>query len=555
VVNPQSSDSLTVANYYTEFRGIPACNVFYLPWPPDQGRTDINTFRQKILLPILQRAMDETRQCGRFDCVAFSTGYPWAVDLNPDLDFWEEKAEEVGKKLGRPKKSMAVGSLTAMTFLWQLVAGRNPGYLKLDSNHYASAWRREGDELLTHAFRSDVKWAPGGKQLASDQDDAGRRYLLCTALGVQAKHGNTPVEIARYLQQSAQADFTHPRGTIYFMKNSDVRSRVRHGSFPAAVKLLAEEGVLGRIMEGKIPRNRPDVQGLVAGTAGFDWRNSGSIIRPGAICEHLTSYGGVLDGRGQTKLTEFLRYGAAGASGTVTEPYAIGAKFPSPMAQVHYARGSTLAEAFYQSVPGPYQLLIVGDPLCRPWGDQPKITLPELSLEEPVSGRLELRPVVKFPEGGKLARLEFHVDGHYRGQFGPNEPIPLDTTLLPDGYHRLRLTAIAEGEQPAWGDQLFDITTRNHGRWVTVTSAPSGELPYEQPVKISVNALEAIGVAAMLNKRLVGRLSGSRGEIEIEPGRLGFGPIRLEVIALGPGGATTNAVAPPVRVVIQPPRG
>ena len=45
------------------------------------------------------------------------------------------------------------------------------------------------------------------------------------------------------------------------------------------------------------------------------------------------------------------------------------------MIQVHYARGCTLAEAFYQSVHGPYQLLIVGDPLCRPWADIPQVSV------------------------------------------------------------------------------------------------------------------------------------------------------------------------------------
>ena len=86
-------------------------------------------------------------------------------------------------------------------------------------------------------------------------------------------------------------------------------------------------------------------------------------------------------GASQTPLSEFLRYGAAGASGTVTEPYAIAEKFPHPMLQVHYARGCTLAEAFYQSVCGPYQLLIVGDPLCRPWANIPKVTVAGLPAD------------------------------------------------------------------------------------------------------------------------------------------------------------------------------
>ena len=48
-----------------------------------------------------------------------------------------------------------------------------------------------------------------------------------------------------------------------------------------------------------------------------------------------------------------------------TEPFAIQAKFPTAFIQAFYVEGCSLAEAFYQSVTGPYQLLIIGDPLCR----------------------------------------------------------------------------------------------------------------------------------------------------------------------------------------------
>jgi len=113
----------------------------------------------------------------------------------------------------------------------------------------------------------------------------------------------------------------------------------------------------------------------MVGKSDFNWPASGSTILPGAICEHLTSLGGVMvENGGQTPLSEFIRNGAAGASGTVTEPYAIQAKFPDPFLHVHYVKGCTLAEAFYQSVRGPYQLLIVGDPLCRPWARIPQVT-------------------------------------------------------------------------------------------------------------------------------------------------------------------------------------
>ena len=156
------------------------------------------------------------------------------------------------------------------------------------------------------------------------------------------------------------------------MDNSDIRARTRRPMFEPTVKRLQELGVRAEIVQGSLPQGRDDVMGLVAGSAGFDWPSSKSRILPGAICEHLTSFGGVmLENAGQTPLTEFLRHGAALSSGTVTEPYAIAAKFPLPFLHVYYAQGCSAAEAFYQSLSGPYQLLIVGDPLCAPWASRP----------------------------------------------------------------------------------------------------------------------------------------------------------------------------------------
>ena len=129
------------------------------------------------------------------------------------------------------------------------------------------------------------------------------------------------------------------------------------------------------VVAGPLPQGRRDVAGLTMGAADFDWAKSGNTILPGAICENLTSLGAVFTpSAGQTPLSAFVRAGAAGSSGTVIEPYALQAKFPHPAIHVHYARGATLAEAFYQAVQSPYQLLVVGDPLCRPWATIPQVT-------------------------------------------------------------------------------------------------------------------------------------------------------------------------------------
>ncbi len=136
--------------------------------------------------------------------------------------------------------------------------------------------------------------------------------------------GNSVREALDYLQRSVAADATNPRGTIYFMENSDVRSTTRQVGFRVDGQSAGGDG-------GRKARSSPAVSPRRKTTWRERWSDppvsiggkSGSTILPGAICEHLTSYGGIMtEGAGQTPLTEFLRYGAAGSSGTVVEPMA-----------------------------------------------------------------------------------------------------------------------------------------------------------------------------------------------------------------------------------------
>ena len=213
-------------------------------------------------------------------------------------------------------------------------------------------------------FGGALKFSANG----SVTDDEGESYLLSTVLGVTRGRGNSVEEVIANLRQSVAADASRPAGTVYLMTNADIRSTTRDGLFNSVAAELTALNVKSEIIKGSIPNQKLDVAGAVIGIATFDWAKSESKILPGAICEHLTSFGGVMRANsGQTPFTELIRHGAAGSSGTVAEPYAIAAKFPTAFIHVHYARGSTLAESFYQSVNGPYQLLIVGDPLCRPW--------------------------------------------------------------------------------------------------------------------------------------------------------------------------------------------
>jgi hypothetical protein len=558
VVNRNSPTSLTIANHYVRLRQIPAGNVLTLPWDPAAATTSVDTFRREILTAVLT-AIGKRRLTTQIDYVVYSSDFPWAVDLDSDLTRFLGPGGALDKStLGAPPwqfqppegQKAARGSITGLTYLWQPVMAGLPHYLGLNSNQYMRLASVEQRDAVSLGFRSTHAFGPHGEAL----DSGGRRYLLSMMLGVTAGRGNSLEEVLSYLRRSAAADGTHPRGTIYYVQNpaDPNRSKPRDSLFPAAVRRLKALGVAAEIVEGKVPIDQDDVQGVMMGTADFSWKASASTILPGAICEHFTSFGGVMrTGAGQTPLSEFLRYGAAGSSGTVVEPYNIPHKFPAPMIHVHYARGCTLAEAFYQSVSGPYQLLIVGDPLCRPWANIPRVTVEGVKPEAAVTGNLSLKPSAQFPGGSKVDHFEVFIDGWRRTTCGPGEALQSDTALLADGYHELRVVAVEAGLIQSQGRWIASITTANHGRKITASVSPTGTVRPGKPLVVTADSPGSTSIAVLHNSRLLGTIAGQRGQLEIDPAKLGSGPVQLRVVGLGQGGSTSYAWARPIELVVE----
>jgi hypothetical protein len=563
VVNPNSPDSLIIANNYIHLRHIPPGNVFYLPWAPKPEEILIDEFRTKILSPIIE-AIRARRLSAQIDYVIYSSDFPWRIYLESDINKFKEmpqltnrsiSAGRESQKIGLPPSAIFLnpqvakyGSLNGMTYLWQSVLKGTPDYFDLQSNRYTRMPSDEQKEMPTLCFRNSWEFGAKGELLES----GGNSYYLSAMLGVTFGRGNSVSEILQYLKRSASADGSHPQGTIYFVKNQDIRSVVRHDHFPEAVKELEKLGVSAQIIKGTVPLNKNDVQGVQMGCSDFNWEGSGSTILPGAICEHFTSYGGNLrTDTSQTPLSEFLRYGAAGSSGTVGEPTAIWAKFPLPMIQVHYARGCSLAEAFYQSVYAPYQLLIVGDPLCRPWANIPTIKVPGLKPNYIVKNTLTLSPTATTPSGKGIDHFELFVNGSRAAMCKPGGTLTLDTTLLPDGYHDLRVVAFEAGLIQSQGRVILPIITNNYGRKIEATVTAKGPIRSDNPLIIDVNSPGSISVSVLQNSRIVGRLSGDKGQIKIEAKDLGAGPVRLQAIGIGQGGPQSHVMALPIDVSVE----
>lgn len=108
----------------------------------------------------------------------------------------------------------------------------------------------------------------------------------------------------------------------------------------------------------------------VAGGASAVSKLASNRFLPGAVADHLTSFGGDLLGGGQMSSLRWLEAGATGSYGAVAEPCNYTAKFPNVgLMMKHYLGGETLLEAYWKSVAMPGQGLFVGEPLARPFGE------------------------------------------------------------------------------------------------------------------------------------------------------------------------------------------
>jgi len=530
VVNARSWSSLTVANHYMRLRKVPLSNVFYLDWPYDNERVDAETMRTKLLAPILEE-IGRRGLADHIDYVAYSTDFPWSVDCT---------SETAGANLSQYLAPIA--SINGATFLYQDFLAKRYELLLLDANKYFRPVPR-GGVPSSQGFRGWYGWGKDGKLLEA----GGQRYLLSAMLGVTSGRGMSTDDVVRNLTRSVGADYTRPAGTIYFARNDDVRSKTRQDLFPAAVNALAALRVGGQEVEGILPQGRGDVMGAMIGAEQFSWKASRSTVRPGAICEHLTSTGGVMFfGAAQTPLTESLAAGAAASSGAVTEPYAIPQKFPTAFMHVHYARGCSLAESFYQAVNGPYQLLIVGDPLCRPWADPPRVSVVGAAADETVRGELTLTPSAKMPAGIETARYELYVDGLFNQSCRDGESMRFDTRTLADGYHELRVMAVSAGPIETRGGLLVPVTTANFHRTVSLERLDAGPVRWDAPLRLRVQADAAVGIVVAQGSRTLARVRGTAGEVSLNPRLLGLGPVVLQAAAVGTAGPTSNSLSAPL---------
>ncbi|MDA8384164.1 MAG: TIGR03790 family protein [Betaproteobacteria bacterium] len=179
--------------------------------------------------------------------------------------------------------------------------------------------------------------------------------------------GTTFADVKALIDRGVASDGTHPAGTGYLVDTNDRARDVRAVEFSPLVRSMRPLVHLVHVRANAIER-RKDVLFYFTGLARVPMIDSNRYL-PGAIADHLTSYGGVLLGSSQMSALAWLKAGATGSYGTVVEPCDFPGKFPDPAVAIsRYLRGETLIEAYWKSVAMPGQGVFIGEPLARPYG-------------------------------------------------------------------------------------------------------------------------------------------------------------------------------------------
>jgi len=321
IVAEGDSLSESIASYYQTARGIPAANIIKVKLP---GTTDAISSAD---FATLKASIDAQLPSG----------------VQATLVTWTAPSRVAGASC-----SMSLTSALALGYDAQYCS--NPGTTTTCQTTKASAY-----------FDSESTLPVG--------DLAIRPAMML---------GASTLEAAKTLiDRGVAADGTLPAGDGYLLRTSDADRSVRYSDYLSLPTLWSgNSGLTLNYIDnsaGAAANSISGVSNVLFYFTGLSTVPNLSTLnfRPGAVADHLTSFGGLLPGgNGQMPITNWLTAGATASYGAVQEPCNYTQKFSKASVLIdQYYRGATLIEAYWKSVQWPGEGLFVGEPLARPFPD------------------------------------------------------------------------------------------------------------------------------------------------------------------------------------------
>ncbi len=170
------------------------------------------------------------------------------------------------------------------------------------------------------------------------------------------------------IDRGVLSSFSVNEGTAYFLKTTDeARSKPRERFFPKDLSTIQSRKLHLRTISAENIQHKRDVMFYFTGQTSVAHLGTLNFL-PGAVGDHLTSFGGDLKMDNPSRITQWTEAGTTGSYGTVSEPCNYWQKFTNPQVFLsHYLAGETLVESYWKSVAWPAQGLFIGEPLAAPY--------------------------------------------------------------------------------------------------------------------------------------------------------------------------------------------
>jgi hypothetical protein len=528
LIDPSDPVSMRVGNHYKAARLIPDANVIYYRSDATGYIDFANRVAPTFLAALAQRGLD--------DHVDFVVLAPTAGYRIPASGLFTDNCS--------PVNFVSVASAYVTTYIRsELLAGNVSSLL---TNQYFSGSGTPG-------FSSRLSYLAG----ASSTSSSARRYFIGAMLGYTAGTGNnTPEEIIAMIDRSVATDGTRPAGTFYYCNNpADPARNVRAAGYTFPSNGINSLGGSSQIVNNTVlPSPNQNCIGIMTGNATLgDLSTIG--IRPGAFCDHLTSFAAVFENTGQSRVCEWIRAGASGSAGMVDEPCNYLAKFPTPNIHMFYFQGLTLGEAYFRTVQAvPFQGLFYGDPLTRAYSWVPTVNVANLPTGA-VSGTISFNATGSSPRsGGGVNQYELYVDGRLIRRQATGA-FTLDTTTLSDGMHDVRVLGRENGTPQTMGRWSGPLQTDNFGKSVTVGVSPTstGDLGTTFTFTCEASGGGVVALHLTQNGRVIAGARASSATFSIVGNTLGASASTLRAEAIFNDGR--RAISGPVTVTVAPTGG
>jgi uncharacterized protein (TIGR03790 family) len=381
IVNGHIPESREVAQYYCKARGVPKANILSLPLGPKLSDTISRHDYERYLAQPIRDEFDTRHLFGKIKCLLTVYGVPIKVGPRGPLteqagirERLQALAERIKSKIERLKqdKKAAAGEREQAGRQLKVVQAQID---RIDGRETQASVDSELSMALFDSYEL-YRWQPNA--LNKDADDF--LDLASRTLMVSRLDGPSEAIAEGLVDKAIAAEKTGLRGTAY-IDSRGIHGKSLYAHYDQSLRDLAtflreetdmpvrEEQTPKLFAPGTCPRTA-----LYCGWYSLKHYVDAFDFVDGAVGYHIASFEAVnlRDPNSSQWCPAMLEDGITATLGAVAEPYLH--SFPEPKAFFEELwKGRCLVEAYYRTKAfNSWQLVLIGDPLYRPFKNRSK---------------------------------------------------------------------------------------------------------------------------------------------------------------------------------------